>query len=414
MRKSRASHVKCDCGEKTHKCVHLKTTVEGHKGERPPPCSPEPASVAPYLTHPPDSCCCNHGGRCTCCHKKEPPHLDTVPESESDRDEVKPSSKAASPKAVVRRRRANTAQSEGALSFDENGHHKPPLKHTKASQKHTPYQLGRTNSARAATASNRSVDNLRGESRRDREGSSGSGAAVQDQRQVRSETGSPLLPPTSFGQLNSQLPPLDLSGIEYQPYVPNGFDMFSSVSDTDHALFSAGLSGTPVDWSHYDLDFNTSRTAENFAPSNYSQPQSYSGFEFNGSEQAPTLTTTNSGEASEAEDLLGPNPDDYETAAFGTSAPSAGFHLTTGQTLLSRGDAGLDFNRVKLMRASNQFLPTPTSATGDELSLTAVTTSHSFAFDDDPPVWMPEYHHGLPTTRDSPDPGMLPFSWDHQ
>jgi len=33
MRKSRASHVKCDCGEKTHKCMHLKTTVEGHKGE---------------------------------------------------------------------------------------------------------------------------------------------------------------------------------------------------------------------------------------------------------------------------------------------------------------------------------------------------------------------------------------------
>lgn len=33
MRKSRASHVKCDCGEKSHKCIHLKTTVEGHKGE---------------------------------------------------------------------------------------------------------------------------------------------------------------------------------------------------------------------------------------------------------------------------------------------------------------------------------------------------------------------------------------------
>ena len=33
MRKSRSSHVKCDCGEKTHKCIHLKTTVDGHKGE---------------------------------------------------------------------------------------------------------------------------------------------------------------------------------------------------------------------------------------------------------------------------------------------------------------------------------------------------------------------------------------------
>lgn len=34
MRKSRSAHSKCDCGEKTHKCAHLKATVEGHKGER--------------------------------------------------------------------------------------------------------------------------------------------------------------------------------------------------------------------------------------------------------------------------------------------------------------------------------------------------------------------------------------------
>ncbi|KAK3695881.1 hypothetical protein B0T22DRAFT_353952, partial [Podospora appendiculata] len=82
MRKSRASHIKCDCGEKTHKCMHLKTTVDGHK----------------------DSCCCNHGGRCTCCHKKDLPQLDT------------------------------------------NGHHKPTYKHAKPSQKCGPYQLTRVNS----------------------------------------------------------------------------------------------------------------------------------------------------------------------------------------------------------------------------------------------------------------------------
>lgn len=33
MRKSRSSHVKCDCGEKTSKCAHLQPTVEGHTGE---------------------------------------------------------------------------------------------------------------------------------------------------------------------------------------------------------------------------------------------------------------------------------------------------------------------------------------------------------------------------------------------
>lgn len=33
MRKSRSSHAKCDCGEKTHKCAHLQPSMDGHKGE---------------------------------------------------------------------------------------------------------------------------------------------------------------------------------------------------------------------------------------------------------------------------------------------------------------------------------------------------------------------------------------------
>lgn len=36
MRKSRSSHVRCDCGEKWHKCIHLLAPVEGHRGK----CSP--------------------------------------------------------------------------------------------------------------------------------------------------------------------------------------------------------------------------------------------------------------------------------------------------------------------------------------------------------------------------------------
>ncbi|CRK13586.1 hypothetical protein BN1708_010879 [Verticillium longisporum] len=59
MRKSRAAHVKCDCGEKTSKCAHLQPALEGHR----------------------ETCCCNHGGRCTCSHKKES-GLDTVPEGD--------------------------------------------------------------------------------------------------------------------------------------------------------------------------------------------------------------------------------------------------------------------------------------------------------------------------------------------
>lgn len=39
MRKSRSAHIKCDCGEKTSKCAHLKQTVDGHTGELPSSCS---------------------------------------------------------------------------------------------------------------------------------------------------------------------------------------------------------------------------------------------------------------------------------------------------------------------------------------------------------------------------------------
>jgi hypothetical protein len=45
MRKSRSAHTKCDCGEKMFKCAHLKTTVDGHKGEHRSLILPEVATV---------------------------------------------------------------------------------------------------------------------------------------------------------------------------------------------------------------------------------------------------------------------------------------------------------------------------------------------------------------------------------
>jgi hypothetical protein len=188
-----------------------------------------------------------------------------------------------------------------------------------------------------------------------------------------------------------------------------GFDLFGN--DHDQGLFSAGLSATSVDWSHYDIDFSTSRTAENFAPSNYSQPLSLGGFEFNGSEQAPTLTTTASGEVSEAEDFMGTSVEDWDPTSFGTSASGHGFSMSAGQSLLpSRGDMALDSMKF-LKQGDNKFLPQPpASLAGDELSLGSAS---GFSFvDDDPAIWMPDYHHGLPAVRDSPDLGILP--WEAQ
>ncbi|KAK0708125.1 hypothetical protein B0H67DRAFT_495833 [Lasiosphaeris hirsuta] len=403
MRKSRASHVKCDCGEKTHKCMHLKTTVDGHK----------------------DSCCCNHGGRCTCSHKKEPPQLDTVPESDSDRDVA---SQSKSSKGSSRsRRRANTTSSDGLLAFDSNGHHRPTYKHAKASQKCGPYQLTRVNSMHSASSlGNRSVDNLlQGTNTSDSRSSTGSPASSgssegmsQSQRRIKSEATSPLMTgSSSFAQLNGQLPPLDLSGIKYPPYVPNSADFFGNISDHEQPMFSAGLSAASVDWSHYDgLDF-AGKPAD-FAPSSYSQPQSYGGYDYTGSEQVPTLTTTTStsGEVSEAEEILS-NPLDEFDASYRNSTAGSGFNLGHTQTNILTADmSSLDFEDFRFIKAGNKFLPTPSSLAGDEptmLSSSAAGFGGFASLDDDPAFWMNDYSSGLPIT-DSPTESNMASYWDGQ
>ncbi|KAH8744323.1 hypothetical protein F5883DRAFT_439979 [Diaporthe sp. PMI_573] len=120
MRRSKSTRIKCDCGEKTSKCM---VTVDGHR----------------------DSCCSSHGGRCTCFHKKEQNPINIVPESDPGQ-ELGLSTIA---KAGNRRCRASTQTSDGSVTFEENGHHKPTYKHTKACQKSSPYQLTRAHSAQS-------------------------------------------------------------------------------------------------------------------------------------------------------------------------------------------------------------------------------------------------------------------------
>ncbi|KAK0628802.1 hypothetical protein B0T17DRAFT_588816 [Bombardia bombarda] len=395
MRKSRASHVKCDCGEKTHKCMHLKNTVDGHK----------------------DSCCCNHGGRCTCSHNKEHPLLDTVPESDSDRDDSVTPSKSSCKSGSRSRRRANTSNSDAMLSFDAHGHHKPTYKHAKPSQKCGPYQLSRGNSMQSSSSS-MGDSLLQGNATCDSRSSNSSVAS-------KSEAASPLMTgSSSFAQLNSQLPPLDLSHIKYPPYIANSADFFGSLSDHEQPMFSAGLSAASVDWSHYEgLDFSSKATE--FAPSSYSQPQSY-GFDFTGSEQVPTMTTntSTSGEVSEVEDFMPSQLDDFDS--FRNSSASTGFNLgSTQASLLSGADlSGLDFDEFKYMKAAgNKFLPTPASLAGDEPGLMAGSSSaaaaaaaagYGFSLEDDPAYWLADYS-GLPNLTDSPaESNGLPSFWDNQ
>jgi hypothetical protein len=327
-------------------------------------------------------------------------------------------------------------QSEGMLSFDENGHHKPTSKHNKAAHKSGPYQLNRVNSLQSTnSAGNRSVDDLLPASTKSasdcRNSNSPASMAAQDNRKTRSEAASPLMNgSTPFTQLNGQLPPLDLSAIEYPAYVPNSADFFGNISNDEPPIFSAGLSATPIDWSHYDFAGTSNAAANEFAPSSYSQPQSFGGFDFSGSEQLPTLTTntSTSGEVSEVEDLLPNSLEEFEVNnGYRNSTASSTFDLTATQaSLLGSTDlSGLDYDEFKCMKTgadASKFLPiTSASLAAEESSFVPATLSalngYSTSLDEDPSYWMDNFGHTMPNMGDladpDPDPTMAGF-WGTQ
>lgn len=390
MRRSKSAHVKCDCGEKTSKCVHLQATVEGHR----------------------ESCCCNHGGRCTCSHKKELNQLDTVPESDSD-NETSSSSIAKVSKTRNRRSRASTQNSDGMLTFDENGHHKPTYKHPKASQKCGPYQLTRGHSTQSAgSAGNRSLEDL------DNGSSASSTVSMsqpQDQRLTRSESASPLMTgSSSLAQSTGQLPRLDLSSITgwAQPSFSDNFDLFgASLDDHEQPIFSAGLNQPSVDWSHYGLDF-ASKDMGNFAPSSYSQAQSFAGFD-----QPPTLT---SGEVSEVEDFIPSTGDEFDPiGTFSrTSTSSTGFSLAPShESLMGTMELnGADFDLAKAGKDDGtKFATSAAALVGEDTSMAAAVASSGVAgFENDPIFWMGEVDYsGLTAVNDVPDAN-APNFWDVQ
>ncbi|KAH7021049.1 uncharacterized protein B0I36DRAFT_367498 [Microdochium trichocladiopsis] len=348
MRKSRSSHVKCDCGEKTHKCIHLQQTMDGHK-----------EAV-----------------------------LDTVPESESDQEECK----TTSCKPISRRRRTNTAHSEPVLSFDENGHHKPTHKHIKASQQHGPYTLNRVSSMHSNSSSGslgtRSMDNLHCSKASGRSRT----AASTPPSDIESDLASPG---DTLQQLNGQLPPLDLSSIRYPKYTPSQYpdyvpfiDLFSGVSDGEQPIFSAGLSAASVDWAQYDgLELR-----DGYVPSSFGQAESFPGFELPDSAE-PTLAS-NSGDVSETEDFL---------PSFGTSAmdsfrnSAAGSFLDLSQSqasMLSATDlSNLEYDEFKGTAAASKLMAA---------SVALDDSTSAFAAMEDDGYWsMNNFNDGI---TQSPDP----------
>ncbi|KAH7349570.1 hypothetical protein B0T11DRAFT_358546 [Plectosphaerella cucumerina] len=377
MRKSRAAHVKCDCGEKTSKCAHLQPTLEGHR----------------------ETCCCNHGGRCTCSHKKES-GLDTVPEVTADKDVEEKDALPPRPRPPVRRRRANTVHSDGPLTFDKHGNYKPIHKHNKLGPKPGLYQLGRVNSMHSTSSlDNSSPDRLIDPTHRDALSNTRI-MGIAEQRRVKSEAASPLLSGSSgLHHLHGHLTPLDLSGIEYPAYMPNSsFDLFSGSAypEQDGPIFSAGLSSASVDWSHIEL----ADKHDNFAPSSYGNTcsQSFNGmFDYgNGSEQAPTLaaTTSTSGEVSEVEDSFIPGDVDYD--GFST-ADTTGFirsgHLYHGAADLT----SIDYDSFVKNSTGPKF---GVSATFDEAGPAA---PGSLNFDNDPLFWGQQFNDGINAYSESAD-----------
>lgn len=299
------------------------------------------------------------------------------------------------------------------LAFEVNGHPKPTYKHNKVSQKCGPYQLSRVNSMHSTgSLGDHSLDGFLG----DVEGcgtasatGSISGDSMPPSQHSRSEAASPLM---TGSQSFAQLPPLDLSQIsKYQPYVANHAEFFGNMSDHEQPIFSAGLSAASVDWNNYEgLEFARENNHD-FAPSSYSQPQSYGGFDFGGSEQLTmTTTTSNSGEVSEVEDFFTNPLDDFET--FRSPFPTGGF-LGHTHSMMGSADLGsVEFDELGFMKkTSAKFMNATSSMAGDDPTLLAGAASGfgGFALEDDA-FWMNDYH-GLPNMTDSPTENNLGPFW---
>ncbi|KAJ4393654.1 hypothetical protein N0V93_002869 [Gnomoniopsis smithogilvyi] len=221
-------------------------------------------------------------------HLKEQPQLDTVPESDSEHEASSSTSSRVSKTARKRRSRTNTQNADGILSFDEHGHHKPTYKHVKPHQKVGPYPLHRGHSNRSAS----SLEDL---------GDEMSFPQANEQRLVRSEAASPLMTATSsIAQSTTSLPPLDTSAA--QNWETSQYSTMFADDTTDPPMMSAGLSGPEVTWDNYGPVFDYQKTAENYAPSSFSQATSF----FDHHSALP------SGEVSEVEDLGLSTKEDFD------------------------------------------------------------------------------------------------------
>ncbi|KAJ5168709.1 uncharacterized protein N7482_004303 [Penicillium canariense] len=139
LRKSRTTHVKCDCGDKKKK-------------SDPSDCHGDKRDLKQDSLH---RCGCSHGQRCTCALKKET-HLDPVPETGL------PPSQPSVPAELPRKPHLTSTKSESTLTIFRDGHHKPAHKHNDMAHKcGLPYTIPRSHTIHhPSDMPRRSVDHL--------------------------------------------------------------------------------------------------------------------------------------------------------------------------------------------------------------------------------------------------------------
>ncbi|OGE49239.1 hypothetical protein PENARI_c022G05203 [Penicillium arizonense] len=322
LRKSRTTHIKCECGDKKK-----KSDSDSHD------------------TH--GRCGCSHGQRCTCALKKE--HLDTVPEAGFPFSPPLPVETARKPPLT-------STKSESTLTIFRDGHHKPAHKHNDMAHKcGLPYTIPRSHTIHHPTdLPRRSVDHLPlGQSafikeplalselpqsqQTSQKGSPNSAPASGDDDvqpvsldQLFDKFATPALPPLDrakdgtsnptsapsamdkypLDQIITSVPPLDVSTFSSFPTTSTNSpvtcmafqepyrECYFTSPDSDMPLGSAGMGAPSVDWSSFPLYSDVPASTSTQAPS-------YASFDYTYPSGLPPPSS--SGEISEA-DEFGPLP----------------------------------------------------------------------------------------------------------
>ena len=295
--------MKCDCGEHPH--TPAECTVHGEDDIRGSFTISTLILGSSNHATTDHSCCCTHGGKCTCALKREP--LDSVPEL----DMAGIATPDTSESSVDQKPRLISTQSDPHITHFAHGYHKALHKHNDAAHKcGKPYKIPRAHTVHGhSKIAQRSFDNLPLTTNKAVEAAKECDlpyqhsvtSAPQSLRLSRSEHGSPAMLPTFISEnLPGQVPPLDLSNISTHGFGNGAAGVnYCASPDMEQPLHSAGFD-MPFgnSWGAADLPFENS----NSTSAMYSQPPSYASFDYSNFSQ-PGLTNASSGDLSESEDF---------------------------------------------------------------------------------------------------------------